>query len=361
MVTPSRPPRSRPRPPTKSTPDAGRKAKSVPSHPHPVHCPVDTDCKAYARTDPFAALNALRTLIGALPARPGGCALRLRPEEHKLALHLLSLLEPFVGLSPCPRRAALARLPTEVLDHVAFFIDARRDLLALGLACKRLHDVVVPRHAEYRVVRARPSALRVWHHLVVHRALARNVRRLEILDERAGREEEAIPRDIAQGKVGDTDLESSGDELGLHAKQERYVVAALGRMTALQSVRWACSHSLVSFPKVWGALERCGSLREIEVEDNSVFQSALAEDGSEGSEAEDALDAARAKKGEDRKRRLVVRLSIRSPQPRCVCPGHSCTTSRRSVSTAARRRLGPPRTQTSPASRPSCTTAPTSK
>ena len=143
--------------------------------------------------------------------------------------------------------------------------------------------------------------------------MARNVRWLEILDKRAGREE-AIQWDIVQGKVGDMDLESLGDELSLHAKQEWYVVAALGRMTGLQSVRWACSHSLVSFPKVWEALERCGSMREIEVEDNSVFQSVQVEDGSEGSEAEDASDAAGAKKGDDRKRRVVVRPFIPLPQ-----------------------------------------------
>ena len=137
------------------------------------------------------------------------------------------------------------------------------------------------RHYDYRVIRCKASALSVWNHLVVHRSLARNVHRLEILDERAGEAEQAIPSDIM---TTDTDLESTDDELALHDKQERFVVAALGRMTALQSFKWSCNHSLVAFERVWPALVKCQSVSEVEVNDNLIFQ-ALPVDDSDASTA----------------------------------------------------------------------------
>ena len=126
-----------------------------------------------------------------------------------------------------------------------------------------------PRHYEYRVVRCKASALSEWNHLFVHRSLARNVRQLEVLDERAAPGDVVVPSDI---RTTDTDLESTDDELGMHHKQERFVLAALSRMTALQTFKWSCNHSLVSFERLWPALIRCQSLREVEVNDNLIFQ-----------------------------------------------------------------------------------------
>ncbi|KAI0765465.1 hypothetical protein C8Q74DRAFT_1288555 [Fomes fomentarius] len=239
---------------------------------------VDTDPASYDRTDPFTALNVLRKLLSILPSRMGGCAYKMSAEEHKLALHLLTVVEPFVGLAPCASRRVLARQPTEILDAIAAHVDARRDLLALALTCRRMHAIVFPRHYDYRVVKCKASALAVWNHLVVHRSLAQNVRRLEILDERAGEGEVMVPRDIV---ATDTDLESTDDELGMHDKQERFVLAALARMTALQTFRWSCNHSLVAFERVWPALVRCQSLQEVEVNDNLIFQALLVDDSTE--------------------------------------------------------------------------------
>ena len=267
MAPQPRPPR--PRPGTSSTSKAASGGKGGPGGRAPLQLASGTDPSAYPRTDPFGALNALRSLLSLLPSRLGACHLRLAPAEHALALHLLTVVEPFVGLAPCASRRVLVRQPTEILDAIAFHVDSRRDLLALALSCRRLYDVVFPRHWEYRVVRAKASQLRVWHHLAVHRALARNVRRLEVLDERAPAGEVVVPRDV----VGtDTDLESTDDELGMHAKQERFLLNALGRMSALQTFKWSCSHSLVAFESVWPVLAKCAGLKEVEVNDNLVFQ-----------------------------------------------------------------------------------------
>ncbi|GLB39400.1 hypothetical protein LshimejAT787_0605620 [Lyophyllum shimeji] len=255
-------PSSRPKLPTKKAssilpakPSRAKKAVQV----------LDTNPSSYDRTDPFFAFNTLIKLLGSLPSRIGGCQYKLTPDEHKLSLHLLNIVEPFVGLAPS--RRTITRQPTEVLDAIIFHVDSRRDLLALALSCRRMHDVVCPRHLAYRVVRCKVSKISVWNHLMINRALARNVRRLEILDERSTELEIAPPGILAS----DTDLESTDDELGLHDKQERYFVSALTKMTALVSFAWSCNHSPISIDNVWPTLLKCQSLQEVEINDNLVF------------------------------------------------------------------------------------------
>lgn len=236
---------------------------------------VDTNILSYDRTDPFLAFNVLRKLLGVLPSRIGGCQYKLSPDEHKLSMHLLTVVEPFVGFSPS--RRSLTRQPNEILDSIAFHIDSKRDLLALALSCQRLYSVICPRHYNYRVIRCKVSSIRVWNHLLVHRSLARNVRRLEILDERSS-QIELIPKGIL---TSDTDLESTDDELGMHSKQERFLVSALTRMTALHNFAWSCNHSPISIDNVWPTLLKCQSLQEVEINDNLVFGVYPQKDGPE--------------------------------------------------------------------------------
>jgi hypothetical protein len=236
---------------------------------------VDTNILSYDRTDPFTALNTLLKLLVSLPTRLGGCQFKLTPNEHALSLHLLAIVEPFVGVSESQR--SFTRQPTELLDAIVSHVDSRHDLLALALSCKRLHSIVFPRHFDYRVVRAKASTLRLWNHLIVNRSLARNVRVLEVLDERAT-EQEALPFGIM---TTDTDLESTDDELGLHVKQERYLVSALSKMTALRSFTWSCNHSPISMEQIWPMLLKCQTLNHIEINDNLLFSTRSA-DASEG-------------------------------------------------------------------------------
>ncbi|KII91384.1 hypothetical protein PLICRDRAFT_38129 [Plicaturopsis crispa FD-325 SS-3] len=228
--------------------------------------PVDTNLHSYDRTDPFAAFNVLLKLLGTLPSRIGGCQYKLSPDEHKLCMGLLTIVEPFVSLAPSKR--TLTRQPAEILDAITFFVDSKRDLLSLALSCRRMHAIVCPRHMDYRVVRAKASNVAVWNHLIVHRSLARNVRVLEVLDERST-EAPVVPKGIV---ASDTDLESTDDELTMHSKQERFLVSALGRMSALQSFTWSCNHSPISIDDVWPTLlAKCASLATIDIRDNLVF------------------------------------------------------------------------------------------
>lgn len=226
---------------------------------------VDTNPAAYDKKDPFAAVDALRKLLTALPTKPGGCQLRMTEEEHKLSLHLLTIVEPFVGLSPSQR--GLIRQPTENLDEIVSYIDSKRDLLSLALSCKRMFSIVFPRHFEYRVIRCKISNIAVWSHFASNYVLAANVRCLEILDERTA-EAPCIPSDIL---ASDTELESSDDELTMHAKQGRLFASALSKMTRLTAFVWSCNHSLISLHSIWPTILKCQSLRAVEIHDNLVF------------------------------------------------------------------------------------------
>ena len=230
----------------------------------PLHS-VSTEISHYDRTDPFAAFNALRKLLSFLPSKVGGCQNKLTPEEHKLSMHLLTIVEPFIGISPS--RRTITRQPTEILDNIVFFVDSKRDLLSLALTCHRMYSIVFPRHFDYRVIRARVGSIRVWNHLILHRAFARNVRRLEILSERSD-DNEIVPLGIT---ATDTDVESTDDELSIHVKQEKLLISALSKMSALKSFTWSCNHSLVSIDNIWPTILKCQSLQQVEINDNSLF------------------------------------------------------------------------------------------
>ncbi|KAF8958861.1 hypothetical protein BDZ97DRAFT_1906380 [Flammula alnicola] len=209
---------------------------------------INTNPSAHPRTDPINALNVLVKLLTSLPSPTQA--------EHALSLHLINVLDPFVyhgvrALAPNPVSSApsapcygLVNQPTEIIDAIL--------------------------HFDYRVIRCKISSISVWNHLVHHRSLARNVRKLEIIDERASCSGSAsgmlIPRGILQG---DTDLESTDDELSMHAKQERFLAAALVRMTGLKEFKWSCNHSPISIAHVWPTLMmRAANLKSINICDN---------------------------------------------------------------------------------------------
>ncbi|KIK96443.1 hypothetical protein PAXRUDRAFT_32384 [Paxillus rubicundulus Ve08.2h10] len=219
---------------------------------------VDTNPHSYDRTDPFSAINALRKLLDLLASRIGGCQYKPTPDEHKLSLHLLTIMEPFIGLSPS--RRTLTRQPTEILDAIALHVDSKRDLLALALSCHRMYDVISPRHYEYRVICAKVSSVGLWNHLIINRSLARNIRSLEVIDERSSKPL-VLPSDIT---ATDTDLESSDDELAMPSKQERY-------LTSLRSFNWSCNNSPISIDSVWATLMKCQTICDVIISDNLIF------------------------------------------------------------------------------------------
>lgn len=130
-----------------------------------------------------------------------------------------------------------------------------------------MHDIIFPRHYEYRVVRCKVSNIAVWSHLSIHRGLALNIRRLEVLDERST-EAALIPSDIL---TTDTELESSDDELAMHDKQGRLFGVALSKLSSLNELVWSCNHSLISLQSIWPILLKLSTLKSVEINDNLVF------------------------------------------------------------------------------------------
>ncbi|KAL0576539.1 hypothetical protein V5O48_005431 [Marasmius crinis-equi] len=231
---------------------------------------VNTNPASYDRKDPFQAFNVLLKLIGSLSSRLGGCQYKLTPEEHKLSIHLLGIVEPFIGSSAPSRRTVITRQPTEILDSIVFHVESREDLRNLALSCHRMHSIVSPRHIEYRVIRSKVSSISLWNHLILNRSLAKNVRRLEVMDERSS-EREILPSGII---LSDTDLESTDEEVGIggiHAKQEKFLIGALNRMAHLTQFVWNSNHSPISVDRIWPALLNRPSLRDVEINDNLVF------------------------------------------------------------------------------------------
>ncbi|KAF5351221.1 hypothetical protein D9756_008165 [Leucocoprinus leucothites] len=302
---------------------------------------VETNLRSYDRRDPFAAISTLIKLFTTLPSRViagggGGCQYKLLTiDEHKLCMHLCNIVEPFIlSATHCEdigsanggnlnalfkRRILLMRQPTEILDRIASFVENREDLMNFGLTCKRLSEIVFPRHWEYRIIRAKVSMVGVWKHLCERSDLAANVRVVEVVDERSDKRL-LVPRVCrkamaAQGNkssvtgpaggvkaeevVSATSSEeassASGSEAGenigvaakkvsIHKRQEKYFVAALERMSDLHVLKWEANHSPMSAldddgGMVWKTLVgRCGSLGTLEVVDNKVFSPLMGED-----------------------------------------------------------------------------------
>ncbi|KAF6753589.1 hypothetical protein DFP72DRAFT_900928 [Ephemerocybe angulata] len=273
---------------------------------------LNTELSAHPRTNPIAALSTLLKLLSSLSSRIGRCQYKLTPAEHALSLHLVSIIDPYVyqgakALSAVasaqvkPTFAGIVFQPTEILDSIMAYLDSKRDLLNVALCCKHLHDVVFPRHFEYRVIRCKVSSISVWNHLLVNHSLARNVRRLEIVDERSSvavtpraatttiaTKGLIVPRGIVHR---DTDLESTDDELSMHKKQEKRLASALLCMSGLKEIKWSCTHSPISIEHVWPSLVmRASTLDSLEIADNLVFTPQSvgreSEEGTSGSDGE---------------------------------------------------------------------------
>ncbi|KAH7100285.1 hypothetical protein BKA62DRAFT_706582 [Auriculariales sp. MPI-PUGE-AT-0066] len=237
---------------------------------------IDCDLASYDAFDPFRALSTLRAILVGVQHTH----LTMRLDHHKLALHLLGLVEPWLTLSPA--RNTLSQQPNETLDRVAFYIPNQRDLLSLALCSKRLYSIIFPRHFPYRTVNCKLSNKAVWDHFIAHPMLACNVRRLEIMPECA-MDKEIVPPELPQTAAPG---QKSSDEL---------VRAAIGNMTGLISLKWLPDDAppfVVHFSAIWPALRACRSLTEVDVFSNSVFMEDVATQlNSESSEPEPAIAA----------------------------------------------------------------------
>jgi hypothetical protein len=147
-------------------------------------------------------------------------------------------------------------------SQIVFHIDSKRDLLAFALTCERMYRVIHPRHYEYRSIRAKISSISVWKHITDNKALARGVRRLEVMDERSS-EPQIVPSDVVPYcEPGVVDI---------HKHHEQFFLRALDSLPTIISFIWGCTHSPVAFEKLWDSLVTHETLQHVEIADNLAF------------------------------------------------------------------------------------------
>ncbi|VDB84732.1 unnamed protein product [Peniophora sp. CBMAI 1063] len=104
----------------------------------------------------------------------------------------------------------LSQQPAEVLECIVDELDGREDLLALALACSRLHNLIIPEHLSYRRVVV-SVYFQPFFDLILSRAdLARRVRELTIVNTTSNL---VVPRGHAfRRQFDETSLLSEDDE-----------------------------------------------------------------------------------------------------------------------------------------------------
>jgi hypothetical protein len=74
----------------------------------------------------------------------------------------------------------LINISTELVDAIVNHIDNPKDVLNSALACKRLYQVIVPDHLEFRHIRCDPRQKDLWDELCQKPGLTAKVRFLEL-------------------------------------------------------------------------------------------------------------------------------------------------------------------------------------
>ncbi|GJE90104.1 F-box protein [Phanerochaete sordida] len=227
---------------------------------------LDSNHTANDIPSPIEEMAKLRALLDSpRPLVLGDQHLRQVAEYARSALQHFARVAPFVGVNGSQRWLD-TRLPSELLDAIVGHIAAPKDLLALALVCKRMSTIVLLHRLDYRIIRAKVSSLPLWSHLTFYRYLARNVRVLEILDER-GDKRKAVPRGVPASKTAPEPTHDTPVEY------ERPFISALACLTTLHTFIWSYNQPPVSVEQIWQVLLKCQTLLSIDMKDNRLFAS----------------------------------------------------------------------------------------
>ncbi|KIJ33435.1 hypothetical protein M422DRAFT_183245, partial [Sphaerobolus stellatus SS14] len=71
---------------------------------------------------------------------------------------------------------SLKYIPTELQEKIISMIDSPTDFLHLALTCRRVHDLVMPFHLEYREFYGDTISSSLWHCIAAQPNLARKFR-----------------------------------------------------------------------------------------------------------------------------------------------------------------------------------------
>lgn len=124
------------------------------------------------------------------------------------------------------------QLPPEIMDSIASNITLQSDLLSLALSHSTWHDIVIPFHLHYRLVRCTEDDADMWDHLKEAPRRLSNIRSLELRCRLwQNRDWKQLPR--------------------LPQQSERMMMLTaelLGRMEKLKTFRWESSGTYGELP-----------------------------------------------------------------------------------------------------------------
>ncbi|TFK62672.1 hypothetical protein BDN72DRAFT_377966 [Pluteus cervinus] len=168
-------------------------------------------------------------------------------------------------------------LPVEILDTIVALIQEHSDLLSLALTTRSLSFLVLPHHAEYRIVRLATRHPEVWAHLAERLDLARNIDALYLIEDPHYLPlPERYPVTLIPGAARESGLlELPNDE---HERvRVLNVVGALRNMTSLRRFVWIqpwASGIWMDNPSYYRdilqVLTQLPSLRELKIFDTSL-------------------------------------------------------------------------------------------
>ncbi|TRM65432.1 hypothetical protein BD626DRAFT_399244 [Schizophyllum amplum] len=140
------------------------------------------------------------------------------------------------------------KLPLELMHEIISDIDAHADLMAVALTCRSFAHLVIPGHAEYRIIRVRHPLSPMWNHLSKRRDLARNIREVHFCDRNDYSASDRWPKRLVEGSP-------STDEV-----------------TRIKNICMALHHmdNLAVF--TWSALERQASPAQNPLHEDAILQ-----------------------------------------------------------------------------------------
>lgn len=137
-----------------------------------------------------------------------------------------------------------------------------------------MYVIVIPRHFDYRIIKAKIGSKRVWYHLSTHSDLARNIRHLEILDESSSDAETSILSSIT---IISADVKNIWDGMDL-TQWKKTIISAIAGMHGLELIVWSQrrrrAHQVITLETLWPTLCNLPRLTVVDLNDDSIFEPA---------------------------------------------------------------------------------------
>ena len=180
----------------------------------------------------------------------------------------------------------LSNQPPETIDHICYFIQRPRDILAFALTSKQIYSVAIPDHIDFRHLCCDFRRIHVWRKLAACPALASRFAALDIITEN---DEDELDEKFFNWwpmylglQEDETSDDSEGDELDRceDVKEElehnphkiscairicmREFVAALKCMTGLTRFHWLLTQ-ITPGKEITDALMHCPSVEDVDI------------------------------------------------------------------------------------------------